>query len=46
MTMKSTIFSNVMLYSVVEVQQHFRGTYCLSHQGKRLSITLLVLFTL
>jgi hypothetical protein len=32
-SMKMTVFSVVMPYSLVEVYQHFRGAYCLHHQG-------------
>jgi hypothetical protein len=31
--MKMTVFYDVMPWSLVETDQHFRGAYCLHHQG-------------
>jgi hypothetical protein len=31
--MKMTDFCGVVLFSLIEVDQHFRGMYCLHHQG-------------
>jgi hypothetical protein len=35
-SLKMTVFWDVALYSLVEVDQRFRSAYCLHHQGDRL----------
>jgi hypothetical protein len=39
LTTKSMNFWNVMTFTLIEVNQHFRGMYCLHPQGKRESHT-------
>jgi hypothetical protein len=34
---KSAVFTDVMLYILVDVEQHFGGTFCFHLQGQRVS---------
>jgi hypothetical protein len=36
--MKMTVFLDVASYSLIEIDQYFRGAYCLRHQGYEMSI--------
>jgi hypothetical protein len=40
--MKMTVFWDIALCSVVDINQCFRGTYCLHHQGYELFISLMI----